>query len=119
MNTTDLKKAIQDLDLKRTEKEKVLLEHLGGFKKYFDPVFHMNNALPKKISLSVKINTLLDNTITDTTYLINGKISNYSNDSFILRSGGNMVSNLISKKINKNRNRIKAISLAILKNILN
>lgn len=119
MNANDLQKAIQDLDKKRTEKEKILLNNLGGFRKYFDPVFHMNNILPKEIPITVKINKLLDNTITDANQVINGKIYNYSNDSFLLRSGGNMVSNIVSKKINMNRNRIKAISLAIIKNILN
>ena len=118
MNTTDLQKAIQNLDRKRADKEIVLLENLGGFEKYFDPVFYMNNALPAEVPITVKINKLLDNTISDATQVINGKISNYTNDSFILRSGGNMVSNIVGKKINTNRNRIKAISLAIIKNIL-
>ena len=119
MDTTDLQKAIQNLNKKRTEKEKVLLENFAGFKKYLDPVYHINNALPLEITISAKINKILDNTINDATHAINGKIINYSNDSFVMRSGGTMVSNLVSKKIDTNRNKIKAISLAILKNIFN
>lgn len=119
MNSKELQRAIQDLNKKRVAKEKTIMENLNGFRKYFDPVFYVKNTLPTAIPISIKVDNLLNNTISDSTYAINDKIIAYTNDSFLLRSGTSVVTNMITKTVHTNRNKIKAISLAIIKNILN
>ena len=89
------------------------------FKKYLNPVFHVKNALPSEAPNSIKLNKILDSSIDDATYAINGKIAIFSKEFFLLKYVGTMFSNMVTKRIHINRTRIKAFSLAILKNILN
>ena len=119
MNTRELQISIKDLDKKCGDKEKILLNNLRGLKKYFDPVFHIQNALPIQLPIACKINILLDNTISDATHAINNKIVNYSNDSFLLKSGKSLVTRMVTKTVYTNRRSIKAISLSVIKNIFN
>ena len=118
MDSTELKLAIKELDKKHLNKKLKLIENLKSFKKYLDPVYHVNNALPVELPVTYKINELLDNTIFDATQVIKNKITEQSKGSFLLKSGGSMVSKMVDKTLLSNKTNIKAISLAIIKNIL-
>ena len=118
MDSNELKLAIKELDKKHLHKRAILIENLNSFKKYLDPVYHVNNALPPKQPITVKINDLLDETILDATEIINKKIKEQSEGSILLKSGGSMATKIVSKTLHSNKTKIKAISLAIIKNIL-
>ena len=118
MDANELRLAIKELDKKQIQKKSILIENLRSFEKYFDPVYHVNNALPPKLPVSLKINGLLDETILDATHLLNSKIREQVDGSLLLKSGGAMVIKAVSKSVLSNKTKIKAISLAIIKNIL-
>lgn len=118
MDTIELQKLINELNKKSIQKENLLKENIKSFNKYFDPVYHINNALPAKVPVTFKINNLLDETISDTTAALNNKIIAQTSGSFLLRSGTAMVTKMVSKTVHSHRNKIKAVGLAILKNIL-
>lgn len=117
MDSIQLQNLIRQLDKKSTQKEIVLKENLKNLNKYFDPIYHINNILPNKIPLTAKINSLLDETIIDATHVLNNKIDAQASGSFLLKSGSKMVTKAVHKTISSNRNKIKAVGLAIIKNI--
>lgn len=118
MDSNELKLAIKELDKKHIHKKALLIENLNSFTKYIDPVYHVKNALPPKLPIGFKINDLLDETIVDATEIINKKIRDQSDGSILLKSGGSMVTKIVSKAVFSNRTKIKAVSLAIIKNLL-
>ena len=118
MDSNELKFAIKELSKDEIHKKKLLVENLKSFEKYFDPVYHVNNILPPELPITFKLNDLLDNTIIDATHVINKRIKQQSEGSLLLKSGGSMVTKLVSKSVLTNKTKIKAIGLAIIKNIL-
>ena len=118
MDTNELKHAIKELDKKEIHKKLILIENLKSFEKYLDPVYHVKNALPPKLPVGLKINHLLDETILDVTHVINKSIKEQAEGSILLKTGGSVVSKIVNKKMLSNKTKIKAISLAIIKNIL-
>ena len=119
MNAIELQKAIGKLDEKRICEEEILLKSFTSLRKYFDPVYHMKNMLPPDFPVAVKVNNVLNDSLNQVTYLINNKIITYSKDSILLKSGTKMLTNMVNKTVKINSIKIKAISLAIIKNILN
>ena len=118
MDTTELQILIKELNKKSIQKERLLKENIKSFNKYLDPVYHINNVLPDEVPITFKLNNLLDETISDATHVLNNKISAQTGNSFLLKSGTSMVTKMVSKTVFSNRNKIKAVGLAILKNIL-
>ena len=118
MDTNELKHAIKELDKKQMHKKLILIENLKIFEQYLDPVYHVKNALPSKLPVGLKINHLLDETILDVTQIIDRSIKKQAAGSILLKSGGSMVSKIVNEKVLSNKTKIKAISLAIIKNIL-
>jgi hypothetical protein len=118
-NQKELLKAIDNLNNRKIIEENNLLNKLYGIKQQMDPVFQVNKLLPRKVPAVEVLNNLFDETIIDATHLITDKLNARSTDSLLKKTGSNFLQLTISGIVNNNAYKIKAISLAILKNIIN
>ena len=118
MDSKELHSAIKELNKEEILRKNKLLADLKSFEKYFDPVYHVKNSLPPTMPVGFRLNGLLDETIIDATHVINNKIQEQSQGSILLKSGTTMITKVVSKSVLSNKTKIKAISLAIIKNLL-
>jgi hypothetical protein len=118
-NQKELLKAIDNLNNRKIIEENNLLNKLYGIKQQMDPVFQVNKLLPRKVPAVEVLNNLFDETIIDATHLITDKLNARSTYSLLKKTGSNFLQLTISGIVNNNAYKIKAISLAILKNIIN
>ena len=110
-------KAIDALNERRIVEENKLLDKLYLIKQHLDPVYQVNKLLPRKVPVAEVLNKLLDESIIDATNLITNKLNAQSTDSLLKKTGSSFLQLTISKVVFNNTYKIKAISLAILKNI--
>lgn len=120
MDITDSKKLTQAID-KLNEQKKVvenkLLSDFFMIHQYMDPVYQINKILPRKLSTGEGLNNLIDNSIEGAADAIKLKFNPHPKDSFTKIAGNNLLKNAITMTVNKNSFKIKAIGLAILKNV--
>ena len=119
MQSNNLNQEIIQLSRRKVEQENQLVDNIKSVKKLFDPIFLVKKILPSPMPAApVFINNLMDKSI----YGIANKfikqtgISNSS--SFIERKTKNALEQIIIKVVTNNRYKIKAIGIAVLKNLI-
>ena len=113
-NGKQLAKAINELQTKKAIEEDKIIKDLYIAKQYFDPVYHVNSLLPRKVPLREALNaTIAESIFGAATYGFKAR----PKDSFLKRAKNNFLRKAALRVLDKNSNKIKAVGLAILKNI--
>ena len=113
----ELTKAIYDLDKLQMDKADILLHNIETIKNSFDPVFQLNKLLANSKNRAPQLfDHLIDQSIEGATHFITNK-AGLGNDSFIERRASSFLQDGIYNVFKNNRYKIKAIGIAILKNI--
>ena len=116
-DSKDLTKAINALNHQRIAQENQLLDNLAVVKGYFDPAYQINRLLPRKVPVGKTINNILDESLMNAAYDVTDKLIPASPNSMVKTMGHNFFQKLLSSAVDKNGFKIKAIGLAIIKNI--
>lgn len=116
-NKKELTKAIDDLDKLQMDKEDELLLNIESIKNSFDPVIQLDKLLAHRKNPAPQLfDQLIDHSIEGATNYITNK-AGLGNNSFIEKKAGSFLQDGIYKVFANNRYKIKAIGIAILKNI--
>ena len=118
MQITDSKqlaKAIDLLESKKASEEDRVVKNLYAAKKYFDPVYHVNSLLPRKVPFREALNAAMSESIMDAASFGFGA---KPKDSFFKKARKSIIRKTALTVLNKNSSRIRAVGLAILKNIM-
>ena len=118
-DSRELSQAIARLDAKLGVHQNEILNNISLMKNALDPVEKVNKLLPRKVTIGETLNNLIDESIMDVADLVIYKLAIPSNNSFIKVAGNTILKNSINIAVSKNAFKIKAISLAIVKNIFN
>ena len=118
-DSRELSQAIARLDAKLGVHQNGILNNISLMKNALDPVEKVNKLLPRKVTIGETLNNLIDESIMDVADLVIYKLAIPSNNSFIKIAGNTVLKNSINRAVSKNAFKIKAISLAIVKNLFN
>lgn len=116
-NQKELAKAIFDLERVCINKEDIFIDKLKTIKTCLDPTFQLNKILTsrKKIKLLL-FNKQLNQSINEATSFITNK-AGLGNNSFIENKVGAFLQNAFYTVFTTNRYKVKAVGIALLKNI--
>jgi len=118
-DSKELSQAIERLHVKLGLHENEILNNISRLNQALDPVEIVKNLLPRKVTVGETLNNLIDESIMDVADLVIYKLAIPSNNSFIKIAGNTVLKNSINRAVSKNAFKIKAISLAIVKNLFN
>ena len=116
-NQKELAKAIFDLERVCINKENILIHKIEIIKISLDPTFQVNKILTsrKKIKLLL-FNKQLNQSINEATSFITNK-AGLGNNSFIENKVGSFLQDAFDTVFTTNRYKVKAVGIALLKNI--
>ena len=116
-NQKELAKAIFDLERVCINKEDIFIDKLKTIKTCLDPTFQLNKILTsrKKIKLLL-FNKQLNQSINEATSFITNK-AGLGNNSFIENKVGAFLQNAFYTVFTTNLYKVKAVGIALLKNI--
>ncbi len=114
-----LLQAIEKLNAKLVVHKYEILNNISVIKHALDPVQNINKLLPRKVPVGKALNNLIDESIMDAAELLVYKLATPSNNSIFKVAGNTIIKNSVNMAVSKNSFKIKAISLAIVKNIFN
>jgi len=118
-DSKSLLQAIKILDAKLEVHENQILNNISSIKQALDPVQNVTKLLPRKVLVGETLNNLIDELIIDAGDFLVYKIATPSNNSIFKVAGNTVLEKSIHMAVSKNSFKIKAISLAIAKNIFN
>jgi len=118
-DSKSLLQAIKILDAKLEVHENQILNNISSIKQALDPVQNVTKLLPRKVLVGETLNNLIDELIIDAGDFLVYKIATPSNNSIFKVAGNTALEKSIHMAVSKNSFKIKAISLAIAKNIFN
>ena len=116
-NQKELAKAIFDLERVCINKEDIFIDKLKTIKTCLDPTFQLNKILTsrKKIKLLL-FNKQLNQSVNEATSFITNKVG-LGNNSFIENKVSAFLQNAFYTVFTTNRYKVKAVGIALLKNI--
>jgi hypothetical protein len=116
-NQKELAKAIFDLERVCINKEDIIIDKVKAIKTCLDPTFQLNKILTRRKKIKLLLfNKQLNQSINEATSFITNK-AGLGNNSFIENKVGSFLQNAFYTVFTTNRYKVKAVGIALLKNI--
>ena len=117
-NRKELKEEIDKLSNLSNATEDVMLEHIAHLKRFLNPVIHLNKLLMVTVERKPhRFLNLVDDAVDVAAYAVSNKIYSGDNDTFLGRTISGITQKSIYTLFDHNREKIKLLSVTIVKKI--
>ncbi len=117
-NRKELKEEIDKLSNLSNATEDVMLDHIASIRRFLNPVIQINKLLSVTAERKPqRFLNLLDDAVDATAYAVSDKIYSGDNDTFFGRTISGITQKSIYTLFDRNREKIKSLSVTIVKKI--